>query len=67
MERKTWRAIASFKSAALFPRFHVYKGNLTMFGAGSTIEIYNGETWEIAVESLEKTLERGMSVKIPCH
>ena len=67
MESRTWRNIASFKSAVAFPNLHVYKGNLTMFGTGSTMEIYNGVTWEVSSEPLGKIFSRGSSVKVPCH
>ena len=67
MESRTWRNIASFKSTVAFPNLHVYKGNLTMFGTGSTMEIYNGVTWEVSSESLGKVFSRGSSVKVPCH
>lgn len=67
IESKIWKTIASLNSIVYYPNLHVYKGNLTMFGTNSTIEVYNGETWEIASESLSKNFERGVSVKVPCH
>ncbi|XP_023349414.1 kelch-like protein 20 [Eurytemora carolleeae] len=67
MQSKRWRAIANLKSNVLFPNFHVYKEKLTMFGSDNSIQIYNGETWEFASESLKNNFYRGVSVKVPCH
>lgn len=67
MQSRIWRAIANLKSNVLFPNFHVYKEKLTMFGSDNSIQIYNGETWEFASESLQNTFYRGVSVKVPCH
>ena len=67
MQSRIWRTIGSFKSNVLFPNLHVYKEKLTMFGTDNTIQIYDGETWEFASESLENTFYRGSSVKVPCH
>ena len=67
METRIWKTIASLKSAISYPNLHVYKGNLTMFGNGYTIEVYNGETWEISSESLKLSFTEGVSVKVPCY
>ena len=67
MDSRVWRTIASLKSASAYPNLHVLRGNLTMFDAAGTVQIYNGVTWEIASESLKKGFNRGVSVKIPCH
>ena len=67
METRIWKTIASLKSAISYPNLNVYKGNLIMFGNGYTIEVYNGETWEISSESLKLSFTEGVSVKVPCY
>ena len=67
MESRIWRTISSLKSASVYPKFHVLMGHLTMFDTDGTIQMYNGETWEIASESLTKSFNLGVSIKIPCH
>lgn len=42
-------------------------GQLTVVGGdSSSIEVYNGSTWEITEQSLDQSFDKGVSVPVKC-
>jgi len=62
LKSKLWRKIENMKTVRNFPGLHVFMGQLTVVGGdSSSIEVYNGSTWEITEQSLDQSFDKGVS------